>query len=104
MFMTVYHKELSIETKYELDIVDITGEVYKIAKESGVRNGLINVFLMGSTAAISIMEYEPGLKKDLSRILDNIVPKGIDYEYHKHWGDFNGHSHITYIFTLSFST
>ena len=102
--MTVYHKELSIETKYELDIVDITNEVHRVAKESGVRNGLINVFSVGSTAAISIMEYEPGLKKDLSRILDNIVPKGIDYEYHKHWGDFNGHSHITYIFTLSFST
>lgn len=92
--MIIYHKEISIQTKHELDIVDISDKIYKAVEESKVENGLINVFSIGSTAAISIMEYEPGLKEDLSRILDKIVPKDIEYKHHERWGDFNGHSHI----------
>lgn len=92
--MTVYHKEISLQTKHELDIIDITDKIYKVAEESGVKDGLINVFSIGSTSAISIMEYEPGLKKDLKTILNKIVPEDMEYEHHKRWGDFNGHSHI----------
>ncbi len=92
--MKIYHKEIRFETRGELDVVDLTGKVENIVNESKVKNGLVNVFSIGSTAAISILEYEPGLKNDLKNILDRIVPKDMEYEHHLRWGDYNGHSHI----------
>lgn len=92
--MKIYHKEISFDTEGELDIKNLTPEILNTARESKVVNGIINVFSIGSTAAISILEYEPGLKKDMATIMDKMVPKGIEYEHHKRWGDFNGHSHI----------
>jgi secondary thiamine-phosphate synthase enzyme len=59
-----------------------------------VREGLVNVFVTGSTAAVSTMEYEPGLIEDLSTALERIAPKGAEYKHHLRWGDDNGHSHI----------
>ena len=92
--MRVYHKEISFDTEGELDIKNLTPEILNIARESKIINGIVNVFSIGSTAAISILEYEPGLKKDMATIMDRMVPKEIEYEHHKRWGDFNGHSHI----------
>ena len=92
--MAVYREELRIKTAREGDIVDITNLVENVVKRSGISDGVVHVFAIGSTAAISTMEYEPGLKQDLPEILERIAPKNIEYKHHLRWGDHNGHSHI----------
>jgi len=92
--MAVYREEIRIKTAREGDIVDITDLVENVVKRSGISDGMVHVFAIGSTAAISTMEYEPGLKQDLPEILERIAPKNIEYKHHLRWGDYNGHSHI----------
>ena len=85
------------EISVELDVngmADITPEVRKFVRESGVDEGAVLVFNVGSTGAITTIEYEPGLKKDFPRIMDRIAPYGENYEHHKTWGDDNGSSHV----------
>jgi len=92
--MAVYREEIRVKTAREGDIVDITDLVENVVKRSGISDGVVHVFAIGSTAAISTMEYEPGLKQDLPEILERIAPKNIEYKHHLRWGDYNGHSHI----------
>jgi len=92
--MRVYRDVLSFNTKGENDILDITDMVKKIVKKSGIKIGLVNVFAVGSTAAISTMEYESGLVYDLSSALSRIAPRDIEYKHHERWGDDNGRSHV----------
>ena len=92
--MTVFHYEIKIKTKGENDIVDITGDVQKAVSESGIKNGIVNVFIPGSTGAITTIEYEPGLKRDLAYALARIAPSDIYYFHHERWGDDNGRSHV----------
>ncbi|MCD6536589.1 MAG: YjbQ family protein [Thaumarchaeota archaeon] len=92
--MRVFQREVHIKTKGEGDIVDITDLVEKVVEESGIRNGVAHIFAIGSTAAISTMEYEPGLKEDLPNALERIAPKNVEYKHHLRWGDYNGHSHV----------
>jgi len=92
--MKVFQEEVHIKTKGEADVVDITDLVEKVVKKSGIRNGIAHIFAIGSTAAISTMEYEPGLKQDLPEALERIAPKGAEYKHHLRWGDYNGHSHV----------
>ncbi|MHA1589299.1 MAG: secondary thiamine-phosphate synthase enzyme YjbQ [Candidatus Njordarchaeales archaeon] len=90
----IYREVIEFETGGENDYIDITHRVEDIVKRSNIRNGLVNVFVVGSTAAITTMEYEPGLRKDLARALARIAPSDIEYEHHKRWGDDNGRSHV----------
>jgi len=76
------------------DIHDITEQVEKQVEASGIRNGVACVFVIGSTAAVTTVEYEPGLVKDIQEALERLYPKNIDYEHHRRWGDGNGHSHV----------
>jgi secondary thiamine-phosphate synthase enzyme len=76
------------------DMADITGEVREFVRQSGVDEGAVLVFNIGSTGAITTIEYEPGLKKDLPRIMEKIAPYQEDYEHHKTWGDDNGSGHV----------
>jgi len=92
--LRVFQREVHIKTKGEGDIVDITDLVEKVVEESGIRNGVAHIFAIGSTAAISTMEYEPGLKEDLPNALERIAPKNVEYKHHLRWGDYNGHSHV----------
>jgi secondary thiamine-phosphate synthase enzyme len=89
-----YYEEINLSTAGEVDIIDITPMVQAIVDRSGIRNGIALVFAIGSTAAITTIEYEPGLKKDLPMALERLFPKGIPYEHEKTWHDGNGHSHI----------
>lgn len=91
--MSVFTKTITIMAKKD-EIADITEEVRKIVKESKFKNGIATVFVVGSTAAISTMEYEPGLLKDLPRALERIVPSDIEYAHHETWHDDNGKSHV----------
>lgn len=92
--MLVVTREHSIKTNGENDIVNVTELAARTITDCTLQCGIITVFVVGSTAAITTIEYEPGLKKDFPKALDNIVPKGIDYEHDKTWHDGNGHSHI----------
>jgi len=89
-----YYEEINLRTGGEVDIIDITGMVQSVVERSGVKNGIVLIFAIGSTAAITTIEYEPGLKKDLPAALDRLFPRGINYEHEKTWHDGNGHSHI----------
>ncbi len=93
-YMSVYSDVLNIETKGESDIIDITENIQKSINKSNIRNGIICVFIPGSTGSITTIEYEPGLKEDFPKALNRIAPKNIDYEHHNTWHDDNGRSHI----------
>lgn len=92
--MTVYGSEFDVKSRRENDIIDITGEVANIVADSGIKNGIACVFVSGSTGAITTIEYEPGLLKDLPEALERMMPKDITYEHHLRWQDGNGHSHV----------
>ncbi len=92
--MVVYSGEISLKTKGEVDIIDITEKVEGLVNESGVKNGIAVVFCIGSTCAISTVEYEPGLKKDIPEALARLFPKNIRYHHEDTWHDGNGHSHV----------
>jgi len=92
--MKVYTDYVRISTKGEVDMVDITEDVQRIVSKSGIKNGIALVFCVGSTCAVTTIEYEPGLKKDFPDALERLFPKNIPYEHHKTWHDGNGHSHV----------
>lgn len=86
--------EIQIKSKHEGDIVDITPMVQRAVKKSGLNNGIACVFVPGATGAVTTIEYEPGLLKDLPDALERLFPKGIAYEHQLRWHDGNGHSHV----------
>ena len=92
--MTVITKNTQIKSKSENDIIEITDEVTKTVKESKIQNGAVVVFVVGSTAAITTIEYEPGLQKDFPEMLSRLAPKDIEYAHDNTWHDGNGHSHV----------
>ena len=75
-------------------MIDITTSISKAVEDSKVTYGIVTVFVAGSTAAVTTIEYEPGLKIDFPNMLSRIVPKNLEYEHDKTWHDGNGHSHI----------
>jgi secondary thiamine-phosphate synthase enzyme len=83
-----------LKTSGQGDAHDITDEVRRAAAKSGVRNGIITVFVVGSTAGITTIEFEPGAIADLNRLFDRLAPRGADYQHHLRWGDDNGSSHV----------
>ncbi len=92
--MTVITKNIQIKSESENDIIDITGQASNIVMDSKIENGAVIVFVVGSTAAITTIEYEPGLQKDLPDMLSRLVPKDIEYAHDNTWHDGNGHSHV----------
>jgi len=92
--MSVFYDEINIKTKGEVDIIDITSDIQNVIDKSKINNGLVCVFVPGSTGTITTIEYEPGLKKDFPRALQKIAPKGEYYNHHETWHDDNGHSHV----------
>ena len=87
-------RELVVETHGEGDIIDLSQAVQDIVAESGIRDGQVSVFVKGSTAAITTIEFEPGVLSDLRRALDVIAPRDASYEHDRAWGDGNGRSHV----------
>ena len=92
--MTVITRNIRIKSSRENDIVDITEQTSKAVKDTKIENGIVTVFISGSTAAITTIEYEPGLKTDFPKMLSRVAPKDIEYEHDKTWHDGNGHSHV----------
>ncbi len=92
--MAVHTDHIEIETEGEVQIFDITEDVERIVGNSGIKEGIALIFVPGSTGAITTIEYEPGLLKDLPEALERLFPRDIVYEHHKRWHDGNGHSHV----------
>ena len=87
-------RKISLSTKGFSDTIDITDQVVSILERSGIENGLVTVFCPGSTGAVTTIEYESGVLKDLQKAIEKIVPSNIPYEHDKRWGDGNGFSHV----------
>ena len=92
--MGVYSDHINIKTNGEVDIIDITGEIQNSIGKSKLKDGIVCIFVAGSTGTLTTIEYEPGLMKDLPQALEKIAPKGIYYNHHETWHDDNGHSHV----------
>ncbi len=92
--MGVYFEEINIKTRGEGDIVNITDDIQEIVKKSNLKDGIVCVFVPGSTGSVTTIEYEPGLKQDFPKALDKIAPKNEYYKHHETWHDDNGRSHV----------
>ncbi|HUI22881.1 MAG TPA: secondary thiamine-phosphate synthase enzyme YjbQ [Nitrososphaerales archaeon] len=92
--MPVVTKRIQLRTEAENDILDLTGEVQQAVEESGLLAGVATVFVPGSTAAITTIEFEPGLARDFPAMLERVAPGGVGYEHQKAWHDDNGRSHV----------
>ena len=83
-----------IDTKGFTDIVDISQQVRSAVAASGVMEGVAHVFVQGSTAALSTIEFEPGAVRDLKEALERIAPMDARYHHNERWGDGNGYAHL----------
>ena len=90
----IVSKKLTVNTTGNGDTIDITPGVERALKESKLAGGVVTLFVVGSTAALTTIEYEDGAVHDLGRAIDRIAPRGAEYEHHLRWGDDNGHSHV----------
>ncbi len=89
-----HQQQISLRTRGPADMHDLTAAVAKIVAESRVKTGTVNVFNVGSTAAVGTIEFEPGLQRDLPEMLDRLIPPSRDYGHEQAWHDGNGHSHL----------
>jgi len=89
-----YQAQISISTSGNGDMHDLTEQVGAVVAKSGVKTGMVNVFNVGSTAAVGTIEFEPGLQQDLPAILNRLIPPSRSYGHEQAWHDGNGHSHL----------
>ena len=88
-------QNIKIKTKGNCDVVDITGQVAEVVSHSGINDGIVTLFNIGSTAGITTTEYEPGLVNyDIAAAFEKIAPENARYEHEETWHDDNGHAHI----------
>ncbi len=92
--MKVFSERIDLKSKGEVDMVDITARVEGIVENNQIENGIATIFVPGSTAAVTTIEYEPGLLTDFPSMLEKIAPRNAVYEHEKRWHDGNGHSHV----------
>jgi len=90
----VVTKRISLQTKGECDIIDITHQVGQQVAETGIKDGTVTLFVAGSTAGISTIEFESGLLSDFEGMWERNVPRNIPYAHDRAWGDGNGYSHV----------
>ena len=90
----VVTKKISLQTKGQCDIVDITSQVAREVAEANVNSGMATVFVNGSTAGVTTIEFESGLLSDFKAMWERNIPKDIHYDHDRAWGEGNGHSHV----------
>jgi secondary thiamine-phosphate synthase enzyme len=86
-------RELTLATRGDAHVIDITASVQEAVGEAGIEQGLATAFVRGSTAAVTTMEYEPGGVADLQALLDRLIPVEGDYEHNRLNHDSNSHAH-----------
>jgi secondary thiamine-phosphate synthase enzyme len=92
--MTVKTSTISLSTRGNADIQDITNQVGNAIAQSGLKDGIVTIFCPSSTSALTTIEFENGCLTDLRRLFDEIIPANREYSHNARWHDGNGHSHI----------
>ncbi|UCF57091.1 MAG: YjbQ family protein [Deltaproteobacteria bacterium] len=92
--MSIEVHKISVKTTAKTDIIDLTPQVRKEIQRSTVRNGHATLFIPGSTAALTTIEYESGVINDLKKAIERMAPQDLYYEHNERWGDGNGYSHV----------
>src|SRR5512144_3389760 len=87
-------RKASVVTSGQGDAHDLTGAVSRAVADSGLRSGIATVFVVGSTAGITTIEFESGVVEDLGKAFEKLAPRAGDYRHHLRWGDDNGSSHV----------
>jgi secondary thiamine-phosphate synthase enzyme len=90
----MYRRTILLSTPGEGTVIDLSADVAAVVGESGVSDGLVSLFAVGSTVALTTIENEPGVLEDLQDALARIAPAGIPYAHDRAWGDGNGRSHL----------
>jgi len=92
--LTTYSRDLTLTTEGDGDTIDLTGQVEAVVAQSGIEEGAVSVFVPGSTAAITAMEFDRGGIQDLKAMLDRLIPPDPDYEHNRLNRDTNSHAHM----------
>jgi len=92
--MALVTDTVSVKTRGDSEMIDLTGRVQEVVEQHAFREGAALVFVSGSTAALTTVEYEPGLLEDLPAAFERLAPRGISYKHEDTWHDGNGHSHV----------
>lgn len=90
----VFKEDLKVNTEGFSDIINITSMVQEAVSRSGIMEGIVNIFSIGSTQTITVIEYEPALVQDVKEILENLIPQSMKSRHSETWGDDNGFSHM----------
>jgi len=90
----VVTKKISLQSKGNCDIIDITHQVEQQVAEANIDSGTVTLFVTGSTAGVTTIEFEPGLLSDFRVMWERNIPKNIPYDHDRRWGDGNGYSHV----------
>jgi secondary thiamine-phosphate synthase enzyme len=85
---------IEFETGGNGEMVDLTDRVVDAVAQAGIRDGLVTVCAIGSTASVTTIEYEPGLIQDMPALLQTLIPAGVPYQHDATWGDGNGYAHL----------
>lgn len=94
----VYQETIKIQTRQGPYFEDITSKIRNVVRKSGIKQGIANIFLSATTAAILVNENESGLKADIELLLEEIIPEGKRWNHNTTWGEGNAHSHIRSVF------
>jgi secondary thiamine-phosphate synthase enzyme len=86
--------QISVQATEKTDVIDITPSVSEVVKTASVQTGLVTLFIPGSTAALTTIEFESGVVNDLKKAIDRMAPKDLSYEHNERWGDGNGYAHV----------
>jgi len=92
--MTAITDRIGLSTQGHTDVIDITDRAESALKKSGIKSGILNLFIPGSTAALTTIEYEPGAVEDLRGAVERLVPRNMPYAHDARWGDGNGYAHV----------
>jgi secondary thiamine-phosphate synthase enzyme len=92
--MSVVSVKKSLKSRGNNHVIDITSQVAGSVAEAGIESGIATIFVTGSTAGVTTVEFEPGLVQDLDTAFNRLMPRELDYRHHERWGDDNGHSHV----------
>ncbi|MBN2101318.1 MAG: YjbQ family protein [Candidatus Aenigmarchaeota archaeon] len=92
--MAVETKTISVHSEGEMNVIDITAKIDEVIRKSKINEGIATIFVPGSTASVSTIEFEPNLVKDMKNAMERLFPSDIKYNHHETWGDDNGKSHV----------
>lgn len=90
----IHREEIELRTNGETDVLDLTKRVRAAVAASGVREGIVHLFVPGSTAGLTTVEFEPGCVADLKAAFERVAPRDAHYDHNARWGDGNGFSHV----------